>query len=166
MKTALLAALLICGTAAAQTPVADIESTPGEDKGAFLLRAARVAADYTTKSGHESCGSLATREDGSWAIRLVSSGEQLACEWTPADTVAGYAATEESLHSHPRVESLIPAGATSRERHAMKVSFGPSGCTFSPHDMATGAGYLVACGKLLHHDGSGKITSVNTLSRR
>lgn len=138
----------------------EIRSVPGETREAFLLRVGSVLQSYTERTAFEGCGLIWESHDGTgWAVPLTSNEAHAGCVITSAPA-AGMRPTRESIHSHPahgqetyRVSSVDRALLLGHAQlHAVRRS---DGRTFSPTDLAGGPGYVVAEGRLLHHDGAG-----------
>ena len=174
MRFFLLLAFLLSGFAFAggapaspaswpQEPLGDYTSAPDEALPAFLRRVGRVLHDYTRANGNEACGPIGF--DGlRYSVRLHTDGVPHGCAMRANDVLEGFKFTGETIHSHPWQKLLVmtpKARAWSKhygdgnEGAPTLRNDGAGG--FSHADYASGAGWLVAKGQLLHQ-ADGKTT--------
>ena len=145
-------------------------SEPGETKEAFVRRIAPIMEAWTTQTGNEVCGVLAT--DGqNWGVKLTTQRSQVMCFFAATVLPEGMQATTDTIHTHP----VPPEGSTHllitdetmeslrmvRDRVMVKrINEGHRRLRvqvqgFSPDDYAAGPGYLIVGGRLLYQDGPG-----------
>ena len=116
----------------------------------------RVLHDYTRANGNEACGPIGF--DGlRYSVRLHTDGVPHGCAMRANDVLEGFKFTGETIHSHPWQKLLVmtpKARAWSKhygdgnEGAPTLRNDGAGG--FSHADYASGAGWLVAKGQLLH----------------
>jgi hypothetical protein len=174
-----LSALLICGLAALSadavahgadapaelTPshLGDYISEPGEALPDFLKRVGGALHTYTQETGWEACGAIGQAEDR-YSVRLFSDRVPHGCAVRTSTIAEGFTFAGETIHSHPwQLVLTLDAHARAWSRfygdgHQGTSTLRNDGSSgFSRADYATGAGWLVAKGQLLHQ-ASGKTT--------
>lgn len=139
-----------------------MDSRPGENKEAFLLRVGKVLDTFTTMTRHEACSAIMENADqNAWRVRLITNRSQMACARIIFEE-NGFSPTAETIHSHPRpkrFEGTISLRANQMDQRIAgrfcgnRFSLDDAG--FSDGDKKNGPGYLVARGKLLYRDGTG-----------
>lgn len=152
-----------------QESVGDYTSEPGEALPVFLHRVGRVLHDYTRGNGNEACGPIAS--DGSrYSVRLHSDGVPHGCAMRASDVLEGFTFTGETIHSHPWQKLLVmsPKARAWSKQHGDGNEGAPTlrndgAGGFSRADRASGAGWLVAKGELMHQAG-GKTTRHGTVT--
>lgn len=131
-----------------------IDSRPGEEKQAYLHRVGQVLNDFTLASGHEACGAIMENEEGdAWRVRLTTNRSQFSCVKMIFQE-EGYLLTDETIHSHPQPKrDSLWANAQDEKLLGFPCGhpFRVHDADFSDGDLRTGAGYLVARGRLLYH---------------
>ncbi|PRH83390.1 hypothetical protein [Arenimonas caeni] len=79
--------------------LADLQSEPGEDKLAFLLRVRTHLVDFSHATRREGCAEICQAPDGSYSVRMTTNDAALYCTVAPI-CQAGHASTGEGIHSH------------------------------------------------------------------
>lgn len=173
-KSIILAALIAAGTAQAgdwdRVRIGDYESQPSEKLVDFLQRVGKEMHHYTRATGHEVCGAIAEK-DGQFAVQLTTDGVPHGCVIDSRIIPDGFTFSGETIHSHPW-QPQLKMDARARAWSA-KYSQPHSGSTmrndgrggFSRADYASGPGWLVAGGQLLHQNGPRSVTRHGELER-
>lgn len=164
--------------AAPYVELGSLDSRPGEDLDAFVLKAGGVIHDFTRATGHEACGVLMVADDdlegtrGPWRVRLITNRSHIACVMIEyADQ--GYRRLGPGIHSHPYLPEGFkvnpqderwrkPICKPEEEQCQAMLESAPR-CgdgwrifdgEFSARDFEHGPGYLVARGRVLYQHGA------------
>jgi hypothetical protein len=143
------------GVANAFVQLGVIDSAEGEKKNDYMMRVAGVLHAFTAQTNYEACGGIMKKEDGiGWRVRLITNRSHLGCVSMVFDE-PGYQVTYETIHSHPRNDTIIQANA--RDEMLRGIHCGRKvavdGFDFSPGDLENGSGYLVTHKHLLYQNG-------------
>lgn len=158
--------------------VGDYSSNPGESYDAFVLRVATALAQWTNDTGTEACGPIEQAKDGTYHVQLTTEKAQTACLQSIV-AGPGMTYTGDNIHSHPAAKNggytvrltghdLAALEALGRmklvnELRRFNIRTLPvEPDTFSPDDYASGPGYLVVKGQLLHQHGKGTSQVIST----
>lgn len=146
--------------------VETILSQPGQTKAEFIHDVSRFLDGWTMRTNVEACAQISVSPQGDqFGVRILTQKSQVNCltgkDMVPFDFIS----TGETIHSHPNVENgHIVLNETSAkllslltgDRHRKGTTLPIRGHQrFSPLDYASGQGYLVAEGRLLHQQGHG-----------
>jgi hypothetical protein len=130
----------------------------------FLLKVGSHLHDYTTKTGNEACGAIG-QKDGFFSVMIYTDEVPHGCAVYTNSLLEGYRWSGETIHSHPRhnlLKMTSKARAWSRfykdgnDGTPTLRNDGADG--FSQRDIASGPGWLVAKGQLLHQSGPRTVT--------
>lgn len=147
----------------------DYTSEPGESLVDFMRRTGQVLHEFTRDSGNEACGAVAS--DGQrFSVSLYTDGVPHGCAIHTSEVLEGFEFAGETLHSHPwqKILTMTPAARAWSRFHGD----GHNGATtlrndgaggFSRADYASGPGWLVAKGQLLHQ-AAGKTTRYGSVT--
>lgn len=139
----------------------DLVSWRFQDPGEFLVEQGDALREVTRKTGWEVCARLCLSRDGRWGLRPGTLQATSVCAVADNQCPAGMIGTNRLVHTHG-------AGAIS-EHTAVDRALGVEGewswtqdaNAFSPADLEAGEGWLLTPdGRVLHHDGSGKVEQV------
>lgn len=172
MKTLIIALLLSVSALAYAAPlnppiqtVGVYVSQPGHVKEDFVREVAVTLNRWTLATGVEACGYIAAKTTPAgtqYGIELGTIGSQLTCHLNAGMIPDGFLRTNETLHSHPRADSLgrIAVNAATRRINDLPQSlrYVRVGVKqFSEEDYAEGPGYVVIAGHhLLYQNGWGQ----------
>lgn len=162
-----LASLLLAGPALATGPAAPAwivglcQSHEAQAKEDFLRQVAGVAAQWTERTGFETCGVLGRQDDGRWSLVLSTNRSQVQCQFHDTLLLPNALATPDQLHTHPAAgpDGIIEVLPDTRAHARIAGDRGLDGVThirlpdplrLSSTDLQVGGGYLAAGGRLFH----------------
>lgn len=151
-------------------------SNEGETLDEFALRMGVWFRNFTTTSSYEACAPIfaSTEEPGRWAMPIYTNHSQIGCAM-PKNQLIGYSFTGQTIHSHPVGRQVTPnvhdrsfmQGQSTRFlNNKLRQRRPVDARTFSRTDFASGPGYLVAHGKVLHQNGPKAVREVGVLPPR
>jgi hypothetical protein len=145
--------------------VQTLQSSPGESEQDFVVDVAQYLNTWTAKTGFDACGPIVVNKDKQYEVTLITQRSQLFC-YVNIEAPNNFALTGDSIHSNPNVDENS-FKLNHQDKILLSQIYNPSyvkafekashirvvSCEFSNDDVENGAGYLVACGKLLYQDG-------------